>query len=206
MPLRFKTGAVLLLLILTWGAGARAQDRKIDIIPFVGLRAGGTFADGASNETLAVDEAMGYGLTVDWDYDATGQLQLLWSRQSSDFKAPGTTIGHLHLDIDYYHFGGAYSWSNDEKYRPYLVFSVGGTHFRPTDSGFDDELRFSMGLGLGLKYFLTPRIGLMVEGRGYGTFMGGTGEIFCGDGSCRIRIDSDLFVQIEGRTGIVFRF
>lgn len=203
---RFKLAAFSALLLLFWCTGAWAQERNIDLTPFLGMRAGGTFADGTSKETLTVDEAVSYGLAVDWDYDATGQLQLLWSRQATQFKAPGTSIGDLHVNIDYYQFGGTYSWSDDEKYRPYVALSIGATNFQPTDSGFSNELRFSMGLGLGLKYFLTPRIGLMVEGRGFGTFMGGTGEIFCTNGNCRIQVDADLFVQIEGRTGIVFRF
>ena len=206
MSAHIKIKAMVLLVLLFGGPCAWARQPQIDITPFVGIRAGGTFQDEQMDETLTVDEAQSYGLTVDMDYDATGQVQLLWSRQSSEFKVPSSSAGKLHLDIDYYHFGGTYSWSQDERYKPYVAFSVGATNFIPTDPGYSNELRFSMGLGLGLKYFMTQHVGLVVEGRGYGTFLGSEGSIFCSGGNCRIRVASELFAQIEGRAGIVFRF
>ena len=206
MSARIKITLIISLILLVGSSCSWAQGPKFDITPFVGVRAGGSFEDNLSGKTLTVDASESYGLTVDMDYDATGQVHLLWSRQHSDFEAPGSTDGNLRLNIDYYHFGGTYSWGQDERYKPYVAFSVGATNFSPTDSGYSNELRFSMGLGLGLKYFLTPHIGLMVEGRGFGTLMGGVGTIFCSNDNCQIRVASELFTQIEARTGIVFRF
>ena len=138
--------------------------------------------------------------------DATGQVQLLWSRQASKFKTPIATVSTFDLNIDYFHFGGTYCWSKDKAFKPYVALSVGATHLQPIESGYNDEWRFSMGLGLGLKYFFTPRIGFILEGRGYGTFMGGSGSIYCGSGGCQVESHQELFGQFEGRTGIVFRF
>ena len=204
--MRIKFTICILLIVLSGSPGAWARDRHFDITPFIGFRAGGTFLDTVEDETLTVDESMVYGLTVDIDYDATGQLQLLWSHQTSEFKTPSAAESRFNLNIDYLHFGGTYSWATDEKFKPYVAFSVGATYFQPIDSGYNDEWRFSMGLGLGFKYFITPRIGLMLEGRGYGTFMGGSGAIFCGGGGCQVAIQQELFAQFEGRTGIIFRF
>ena len=86
-----------------------------------------------------------------------------------------------------------------------MLSRFGGTYFQPTDSAYYDELRFSMGIGIGMKYFFTPHIGLMAEGRGYGTFMGGSGSIFC-SGGCTIYTQQELFLQFEGRSGLVIRF
>jgi hypothetical protein len=201
-----KIATLVLSALLCWGTSVGGAERHFEIIPFTGLRAGGTFEDSGTGDALTVDEAMVYGLSLDWDYDATGQLQLLWSRQSSQFKTPSAPSERLSLNIDYYHFGGTYSWSQEENFKPYVACSVGATNFSPTDPGYSSELRFSMALGLGLKYFFTPRVGLLVEGRGYGTLMGGAGSIFCGNGACQVRVAGELFTQIEGRTGIVFRF
>lgn len=203
--MQIKITMFILLLIFGWNPGAWAQDRKFEIIPFVGFRAGGTFLDAAQEETLMLDESMVYGLTIDVDYDETGQVQLLWSHQSTEFNTSHATASTFGLNIDYFHFGGTYSWAKDEKFKPYVALSVGASYLQPTDTGYNDEWRFSMGLGLGLKYFMTPQIGLMVEGRGYGTFMGGSGAIFCGGDGCQIAIHQELFTQFEGRTGIVFR-
>ena len=206
MPVRIRIGIYMLLILLLGGSSVWAQRPAIEIVPFTGLRAGGSFEDGLSGKNLSVNGAAVYGITVNVDYDASGQLQLLWSHQDSDFKLPNDPAGKLHLDIDYYHFGGTYSWAKDEKLWPYAAASVGITDFNPGNSRYDNELRFSMGLGLGLKYFVTERIGLVLEGRGYGTFMSGSASIFCDSGSCQILVDSDLFIQIEGRIGLVFRF
>ncbi|MDA8142022.1 MAG: hypothetical protein M0036_25525 [Desulfobacteraceae bacterium] len=197
---------LMLTFLLGWSSFAGSTERHFEIVPFTGIRAGGTFKDSISNDTLMVDESMIYGLSLDWDYDATGQLQLLWSRQSSQIKTPSAPGEKLSLNIDYYHFGGTYSWSDDKYFKPYVACSVGATNFGPTDPGYNNELRFSMALGLGLKYFFTPRIGLLVEGRGYGTLMSGAGSIFCSNGACQVSVAGDLFTQFEGRTGIVFRF
>ena len=80
------------------------------------------------------------------------QVQLLWSHQSTEFKtssAPASTFG---LNINYFHFGGTYSWAKDEKFKPYVALSVGPIYLQPTDTGYNDEWRFSMGLGLSLKH------------------------------------------------------
>jgi len=204
--MRIKLIIIIPLFILSPGPGALAQDRHFEIIPFAGFRAGGTFTDTVEEETLVVDESAVYGFSIDVDYDATGQLHLLWSHQESEFNTPIATVSHFDLDIDYFHFGGSYSWAKDEKFKPYVAVSIGATHLQPNESGYSDAWRFSMGLGLGLKYFITPHIGLLLEGRGFGTFMGGSGAIFCGDGGCQIAIHQELFTQFEGRTGIVFRF
>lgn len=204
--MRIKFTLYILLILLSGSPGAWARDSHFEIIPTFGFRAGGIFLDPVENGTLVLDESMAYGLTIDMDYDATGQLQLLWSHQPSELNTDSTTENGFGLNIDYLHFGGTYSWARDEKFKPYVAASVGATYFQPSDSGYNDALRFSMALGLGFKYFITPRIGLMLEGRGYGTFMGGSGAIFCGGGGCQVAIYQELFVQFEGRTGIVFRF
>lgn len=204
MRIKFTLG--VLVFILSWSSGAWARDRRFEIIPFVGFRAGGSFIAAVEEETLKVDESTAYGLTIDVDYDATGQIQLLWSHQTSKLMPTSTLTSTFDLNIDYFHFGGTYSWAKDDTFMPYVAVSLGATHLQPIDSGYNDEWRFSMGLGLGFKYFFTPRIGVLLEGRAYGTFMGGSGAIFCGSGGCQIAIHQELFGQFEGRTGIVFRF
>ena len=201
-----KIAVFALAVVLAWSSLGGSAERHFDIVPFTGLRAGGTFEDGTTDETLTIDSSAVYGLSLDWDYDDTGQLQLLWSRQASEFKTPSATGQKMYLNTDYYHFGGTYSWSQEENFKPYVAASLGVTNFEPIDSDYSNELRFSMALGLGLKYFFTPRLGLLAEGRGYGTLMGGSGSIFCSSGACQIRMQGDLFAQIELRTGIVFRF
>lgn len=184
---------------------AWAFDRKVDVTPFIGLRGGGAFENAAKTETLRIDGSAAYGMTIDVDYEQNTQIELLWSRQQTEIGDPNTTLPFLELDIDYYHLGGTYSWSEDKRYRPYVAATAGITRFSPETSGYKDELRFSLGIGIGIKYFFTDHIGFLIEGRGIGTFMGGSGSVFC-DGGCTINIEQELLMQYEGRTGIIFRF
>lgn len=198
-------GLMILLLFSAVVPDTMAFDRKVEIIPFVGGRAGGSFKDGTTGETLRVDHSSVYGFSIDVDYDPGRQLQFFWSRQDTSFKTPTISMEELKLNIDYYHFGGTYSWDTYDKFAPYVAASVGVSHFQPFDADYDDELRFSMSIGIGVKYFFNSHIGWMLEGRGYGTFMGGSTAIFC-SGGCTILIDQELYGQFEGRTGLVFRF
>lgn len=198
------TGFVIIVAVFI-ALPCSAMERRVSINPFFGGRVGGTFKDGTTNETLSVEEATAWGLTIDVDYDPGRTLQMLFSRQRTAFDLPSDVEDELKLDIDYYHFGGTYSWGEDDTYLPYVVASVGVTYFQPIHSDFSNEMRFSMAIGLGLKYFLTPNIGIVLEGRGYGTFMGGSTAIFC-SGGCTIKIDQELYTQIEGRTGLMIRF
>jgi opacity protein-like surface antigen len=198
-------GLIVSLLLSATVPDCMAFDRKVEIIPFLGGRAGGSFKDGTTEETLRVDHSTVYGLSIDVDYDPGRQLQFFWSRQNTSFRTPSILMDELKLNIDYYHFGGTFCWDTDSDFAPYVTASIGATHFQPVDSDYDDELRFSMSIGMGVKYFFTSHIGWMLEGRGYGTFMGGSTAIFCG-GGCTILIDQELYGQFEGRTGLVIRF
>lgn len=193
-------------LVLSHNQGL-AFDRHFEVIPIFGFRAGGSFDDSVTGEAIRIDEGLCYGIALDVDYNPDSQLQLLWTRQSTDIKTPSAPAPDLEFSIDYVHFGSTYSWVQDDHFRPYVLLSVGGTYFDPKESQYEDELRFSMGLGLGFKYYFSEHVGFVMEGRGFGTFMGGSTTIFCSSGEgCNLTTDQKLLIQFEAHTGILFRF
>lgn len=200
----------LLWVVLGSVDGGMAFTRRFEIVPMFGFRAGGTFEDSTTGDSLRIDESIAYGLALNMDYDSQSQLQLIWSRQPTEIKTPSASEPSLDLIIDYYHFSSTYSWSKEAAYRPYVLLSIGATYMQPDRSGLDDELFFSMGAALGLKYYFTDHIGLMIEGRGFGTYLGGSSSIFCSSGSdggrCGVRVDGDALFQFNGFGGLVFRF
>jgi hypothetical protein len=199
--------SLVAVFLLLYHNRALAFERHFEVTPLFGFRAGGSFEDSVTGESLRIDEGLCYGVALDMDYNPDSQLQLLWTRQSTQIKTPSAADLDLDFTIDYVHFGSTYSWSHDDHFRPYVLLSVGATYFDPKESRYEDELRFSMGLGLGFKYYVTEHIGFVAEGRGFGTFMGGSSTIFCKSGEgCYLTTEQDLLLQFEAHAGIVFRF
>lgn len=182
-------------------------DRGFEVIPLLGLQAGGTFQNEQNGKDLDIDEDICYGLAVDVDFNPDSYFEFLWMRQDTKIDNPANPNQDLKFSINYFHFGSTYSWYHTDKFRPYVIASIGATYFDPKKSSYDDELKFSMGVGIGLKYYITKHIGFMVEGRGFGTFMGGQTKIFCSSShGCYITTSQDILIQFQSHAGLIFRF
>ena len=184
-----------------------AFERKLELVPLVGFRAGGSFEDEVSESKLGIDHGLCYGMALNYDFNPDSQLQLLWTRQDTEVKTPSGPDPKLDFSIDYLHFGSTYSGYYTETIRVYVIASLGATYLKPDHSNYDDELYFSAGLGGGIKYYFTDHIGFVLEARGFCTFMGGQTSVFCGsDQGCHIRTYQDFLIQFQGISGVVFRF
>jgi hypothetical protein len=94
--------------------------------------------------------------------------------------------------------------------RPYVVGTIGLSHFDPQGSGFDSETFFSFSFGGGAKFFADKRVGLRLEGRFFATLVDSDSKIFCRSGVdtnfCAVKVDGDLLWQWQAMAGLVFRF
>lgn len=63
------------------------------------------------------------------------------------------------VHVAYYHLGGLYEIPHG-RLRPFGALSAGATHFNPKQSGVGSEWRFSVAAGLGVRAFVTERIGV----------------------------------------------
>lgn len=70
------------------------------------------------------------------------------------------------------------------------------------DSETDPLLSFVAGY----KFFLTENLGLRLEGRAYATALESDATIFCGNGACIARVESEGFWQYEVNAGLALRF
>ncbi len=68
-------GLLLFCILLITGSTAQAFSRKVDITPFIGFRAGGSFENFETGNSLRLDDSGSYGLTIDVDYDSRSQFQ-----------------------------------------------------------------------------------------------------------------------------------
>ena len=108
-------------------------------------------------------------------------------------------------NIEYFHFGGTYGQATG-KVRPFVVATIGATYMDPKGAGLNPETKFSLSLGGGVKFYLSEHVGIRLDGRWFGTFIGGSGSVFCSDGKCLIDVQGDVLSQFSANAGVILAF
>jgi hypothetical protein len=199
--MRYVTTLLVVLLV------APVSQGRIEITPFGGHQGGGEFEDYNTDSELEIKEDSVYGVMVGLGAETgDAQLELYFSRQESELEGSGafSNASLFELDVDYYHLGGSFTFDQG-KLRPFIAASLGATRFDPKSSGADPEAKFSLGLGGGVKWFFTERIGLRLEGRVFGTFIDNESAGFSGpNGGVIVVGHSDVLVQYNAVVGLIF--
>lgn len=114
-------------------------------------------------------------------------VQLLYLRKDTkiDYTSFFLNIDETYdLSVEYYHLGGIKTFGSNEKVKPFVSFSMGATRFHLKDvDQYDDEWRFSIAPSVGVKVYLSDKIGLQAQARllmpltfeGYGIFWSSSG-------------------------------
>ncbi len=153
------------VLLTTVGAGGQSL---LEVSPFYGYRFGGGI-ESVYGQDLAFQDGRAYGLSLDYspNRDAGLKFELLWSRQDSGMNLNATGgEKHIGLTIDEFQVGGVME-TEYGRLRPYVTGLVGATLFGP--EGADSDVRFSISIGGGVKYFLFKNLALRADVRGYCT-------------------------------------
>ena len=187
-----------------------AADHRIEIVPYAGFRTGGDFEFEDVQQHANVDSDGSLALALNLDVDANSQYQLYFSRQATRIEPNPATPEGTDVDIAYLHLGGTLTPDTNLALKPYLVGTLGATWFSPDASGAHDSTQFSIGLGGGLRIPVRPRFSLLLEARGFFTFLSDDRAFFCSSGSaggaCQLRGNGTLFFQYELLAGAAFRF
>lgn len=204
-----KLKALVACLALAGPSVGLGQDGpgNFEITPFGGYRFGGTFDITDSDESYELEDSPSFGLILNLRAAENTQWELLYSSQSTDAERIGSepqpAVG---IDMQVLQIGGTYQ-GGDERIRPYLAMTVGGTH---VSSDADSDTFFSGSIGLGLQILPTKRVGIRVEARAYATLTDSETDLFCGTGPdqniCAIRLEGNVLGQFETFAGVVFRF
>jgi len=201
-----KKGFILLIILLGLLPGAAAAASGIEITPFAGFRFGGSFQDANTGDTIAIDEAGGYGLMLDFDLEPSKQIEVYLSRQSTKLSSGGAFTGNPKFDltIDYYHIGGLVLLEGD-RVRPFVSGTFGLTRMDPQGADRTTEYYFSIALGGGAKVPLTERLGLRFDARGIFTAVNTNSTVFCANGGCAIQVQGGGVLQGELTVGLIFK-
>jgi len=179
---------------------------RFELTPFIGYRIGGSFENAESGESIDLDEHASYGLIFNMMEKANTQYEFGWSHQDTSVDL---IDGKVDLDIDYFQLGGTYLWDGDIA-RPFLVATIGASHYRSHAEVSESDTFFAFSIGGGWKLWPKRRFGLRLEGRYYGTLIDSNSKIFCssapGGSGCLIQTSGKLLSQWEISAGGAFRF
>jgi len=190
-------------------ADADAQDRRVEISPFGGIQFGGGILSRPGQLEIEPDFAYGVILDVRVRPDAT--IQILYGRQDTtlDFLSNDPFFPRhvrVGLAVEYDHLGGAVEFG-EGRLRPYFALTVGATRFDPKVEDVGSEWRFSIGSGLGVKTYLSPRFGLRLEGRVWPTFLQTAGGFLCSlPRGCLAEVEADFLTQGSATAGFFVTF
>jgi len=194
-------------------AGGETRPQLFEVAAFGGVALGGNFRLEGGNGVTA-DESEGladratFAAAFDLQADVGSQYELFYSREASDLGG-NSAFPRTDLTVEYLHVGGRVLLDDQPGIEPYVVGGVGATRFSPGEQGSSDT-RFSASLGLGLRWPVSRRFSMRLEGRGFVTLMDSNTAIFCqSDQSgllCRIHGHGQTFVQGQLLAAVAFAF
>ena len=111
---------------------------------------------------------MNWGLTLDWSMSPGTQFEAFWTMSRTDgerYAVYGFSDSDkdFKLTTNYIQVGVLQEMNYGEALRPFGIFTLGTTIFSPENDG--SYWQFSLGLGGGLKYYISDNIGIRAQGR-----------------------------------------
>ena len=181
------------------------QTQPFGISPFYGYRFGGEVENADTGTKYTFEDSPAFGVFLDYaPMDYYGRYEVLWSHQDSSVDFHGDNgLGKVDIAIDVIQIGGVLEFGS-ERLRTYVSGHVGATHF--ASDGYGDETDFSLGLGGGVKAFLTKNIYLRGDLRGFCTVTQAEGSFIYHNGVTVATFSGSTFWQGQVSAGVGFTF
>lgn len=198
-------------LIATLAAGAPmpVSAQTVEVVPLAGYRFNNDLFEAAANRPLDVDGApvVGGALTVDMGEGLW--FEALYTHQQVSVTTPAAVSGapvRLRASVDQWLAGGTQEFGVG-RVRPFLSGLLGLTRYGADGDHGDNEVRFTIGTGGGVKLPLQRRIGLRFDSRVFGTFVDFDAQASaCAPGLCLVNVDARVVWQWEFTANVVFVF
>ena len=183
-----------------------ASGQKIEVVPVVGYRFNNDLFEVAANGPIDVDGAPVLGVALNF---ATGEgrwFETMFTRQAADATVLQATTGapvRSRVVVDQalagarQEFGGGIA-------RPFLTGLLGLTHYAADG---DDEVRFTVAAGGGVRLPLQQRLGVRLGSRVLTTFVDVDARAgVCGAGRCFVRVHANVVWQLEFTADVIVAF
>ena len=195
---------VVAALLLCWPVASHAQ--TVQVTPFYGYRVGGDFFEIVSGQPVDLDGTEAFGGLVNVRYNNTGMFaEAFFTHQQARFRTPGGIYipsEDWRITVQHYMGGGTQEFMLDRRVRPFLTGLLGLTRF---EAEGDNEIRFAISAGAGVKLMPASHIGLRLDGRVFTTFADFEGQGFActTPGGCFVAFNADVVWQAEFSVGLV---
>jgi hypothetical protein len=195
--------SILALVALMTMAPAATRAQHVEITPVAGFTLAGSVSDGQGND---IDlNGPSAGVVLDVAIAEQWWLTVLFSRAwSEDTVADAAGARRVTFTLDQYHVGVREELVYG-RVRPYGMATLGLTRYAAGTLDADPTNLFGLSLGLGVRFFPVPWVGLRAEGRGMANFADGASALACG-GGCVLFIRSDVLWLGEATVGLTFAF
>jgi len=191
--------ALAALVVPARGAGAEG----VEVALFVGVQNAGSVESPSSGKNVAIGSDLDLGGTLDIPLDPSWRIEALYSRQQTQLA--GGTAGRFDLAVERY-MAGIQEQKGEGATRFFGVFLLGLTRFAPGVAGYGADERFTLGLSLGLKTYLSNRFGFRVEARGFFVAVESGAGAVCNNGSCLFRYRASGLWQGDVSAGVLVAF
>lgn len=197
---------VLTILACLLGQASPLGAQGVEVAPLAGYRFGGGFFELVTGQRVDLDGAPTLGVVVDVPLWNGLQVEGLFTHQNAEVVVPEGPFGPAkpwRISVDHWQAGGLQEFVVGHL-RPHLTGTLGLTRFAAEG---DNEVRFTIGAGGGIRFFFLPRVGLRLDSRVFATFVDADGRaVACSPGICLVAIDADVVWQAEFTAGIVVRW
>jgi len=175
--------------------GGYAWTMSMDV--YLGLTAG----------ELDMEDAPYWGVALDYNLSPgaykTAQLRLLYRREDADVTFRSLSVsGSESAALEYWHIGGLGGVQRG-KALPFFALTLGGTRLVLDN---DDEWKFSMIFGLGVKVYASPRVGLLLQGNWPITITDSWGGVTVGTGGAGVALGGTGISQLDLGGGLIISF
>jgi hypothetical protein len=199
----FVFAALAITLVL---CSQMAAAQSVEAAPVGGYRFGNDLFQLVTNGSIDVDGAPVFGGTINVEMGDGLSFEALVTRQRADVTTPTGVSGrpvHWRIDVDQYLAGGRQEFDLGRA-RPFLTGLVGLT--RSGTEG-DNEVRFTIAAGGGVRLPLQRRLGVRLDGRVFATFVDADARaVACGVGTCFVGLDVNVAWQAEFTAAMVLVF
>jgi hypothetical protein len=190
-----------------FGSASLAHAQSIELAPFGGYRFGGDFFELMARQRLDIDGAPALGLAFDVPLSNGLQFEGFFTHQDATVVVPAVEAvarARRHMLVEHYQVGGLQEFGGPQV-RPFLTGSLGLTRYAVES---DNEVRFSLSAGGGVKLFPSRHAGVRLDGRLFSTFIDADAQAAaCAPTrGCVTAFRVNVVWQAEFTAGVVVKF
>lgn len=204
--LRGEMRTLTALAAVLFASPAIASAQTVEVAPFAGYRVGGDFFERVTNQPVDLDGASTIGGVLNVAMHDGLWFEGLATHQEAEVDVAGSGLlpsKRWRITVDHWMAGGLQEFG-EGRARPFLTGLLGLTRYAAEG---DDEIRFVVSAGGGVKLRPLRHVGARLDGRVFTTFADIEGRtIACSPGFCLVTFNADIVWQAEFSAGLIIAF